>query len=91
MQETWVRSLGGEDPLEKGMATHSNILAREILWTEVAGGLQFMGLQTVKHDSVTEHTHKQSTGEKRFGKTRDKLEICALAVEVSFRCVTAAA
>ena len=56
MQETWVRSLGGEDPLEKGMATHSSILAREIPWTEAAGGLQSMGSQTVKHDSVTEHT-----------------------------------
>jgi len=34
LQETWVRSLGWEDPLEEGMATHSNILARIILWTE---------------------------------------------------------
>ena len=34
MEETWVQSLGQEDPLEKGMATHSNILAWEILWTE---------------------------------------------------------
>ena len=91
MPEMQVQFLDGEDPLEKGMATHSSILAREILWTEVAGGLWFMGLQTVKHDSATEHIHKQSTGEKRFGKTRDKLEICALALEVSFCCVTAAA
>ena len=45
MQETWVRSLGGEDPLEKGMATHSNILAWEIPWTEEPGGLQSMGSQ----------------------------------------------
>ena len=59
MQETWVRSLGGKDALEKGMATHSSILAGEILWRnllEAAGGLQSMGSQTVKHDSVTEHT-----------------------------------
>ena len=40
-----VRSLGQEDPLEKGMATHSSILAWEILWTEDTGGLQSMGLQ----------------------------------------------
>ena len=40
MQETWVLSLGQEDPLEKGMATHSNILAWRISWTEEPGGLQ---------------------------------------------------
>ena len=48
MQETWVQSLGQEDPLEKEMATHSSILAREIPW---AGG--FMGLQRVKHNLAT--------------------------------------
>ena len=42
MQETWVRSLDREDPLEKEMATHSSILAWEIPWTEKPGGLQFM-------------------------------------------------
>ena len=45
MQETWVQSLGQEDPLEKGMATHSSILAWEIPWTEETGGLPFMGSQ----------------------------------------------
>ena len=50
MQETWVRSLGQEDPLEKGMATHSNILAWRIPWTKEPGGLQSMGLQRVGHD-----------------------------------------
>ena len=45
MQETWTQSLSWKDPLEKGMATQSSILALEILWTEEAGGLQFMGLQ----------------------------------------------
>ena len=39
MQETWVRSLGREDPLEKGMETHSSILAWRIPWTEEPGGL----------------------------------------------------
>ena len=50
MQETWVRSLGREDPLEKGMATHSSILAWRIPWTEEAGMLQSMGSQRVGHD-----------------------------------------
>ena len=45
MQETWVRSLGQEDPLEKEMATHSSILAWIISWTEKPGGLQSMGSQ----------------------------------------------
>ena len=45
MQETWVRSLGWEDPVEKEMATHSSILAWEIPWTEEPDGLQSMGLQ----------------------------------------------
>ena len=45
MQETRVRSLGQEDPLEKEMVTHSSILARRIPWTEELGGLQSMGLQ----------------------------------------------
>ena len=46
-QETWVRSLGGADLLEEGMATHSSILAWRIPWTEEPGGLQSMGSQTV--------------------------------------------
>ena len=45
MLETWVPSLGWEDPLKKGMATHSSILAWEIPWTEQPGGLLSMGLQ----------------------------------------------
>ena len=44
MQETHVQSLGQEDPLEEGMATHSSILAGESPWTEEPGGLQFIGL-----------------------------------------------
>ena len=50
MQETQVQSLGQEDPLEKGMATHSSILAWRIPWTEDPGGLQSMGLQRVRYD-----------------------------------------
>jgi len=49
MQETWVQSLGWEDPLEKGMSIHSSILAWKIPWTEEPGRLQFMGSQRVKH------------------------------------------
>ena len=50
MWETWVRSLGWEDPLEEEMATHSSALAWRIPWTEESGGPQSMGLQTVGHD-----------------------------------------
>ena len=57
MQETWVRFLGWEDPLEKEMATHSSILAWRIPWTEKPGGLQSMGSQRVGHDRVTSLTY----------------------------------
>ena len=50
MQETWVLSLGRKDPLEKGMAIHSSILAWRIPWTEKPGGLRSTGLQRVGHD-----------------------------------------
>ena len=50
MRETWVRSLHQEDPLEKEMATHSNILALKMPWREEPGGLQAMGSQRVGHD-----------------------------------------
>ena len=54
MQETWVRSLGWEDRLEKGKATHGSVLAWRIPWTEAPGGLQSVGLQRLKRDTVTE-------------------------------------
>ena len=50
MQETWVLSLGQEDPLEKGMAAYCSILAWRIPWTEEPGSLQSMGLQRVGHN-----------------------------------------
>ena len=53
MQETQVQSLGWEDILEKGMATHSSILAWRIPWTEEPGGLQSMGSQKVGHNWTT--------------------------------------
>ena len=49
MQETWIRPLGWEDALEKGMATHSSILAQRMSWTEEPGGLRSIGSQRVKH------------------------------------------
>ena len=62
MQETkeaWVQSLGQEDPLQEGMATHSSILAWEIPWTEEPGGLQSIVSQKVRHDgSNLAHTGK---------------------------------
>ena len=61
MQETlemWVQSLGGEDPLEEEMVTHSSILAWKIPRTEYPGGLQSRESQRVRHDWVTEHKHK---------------------------------
>ena len=57
MQETWVRSLGQEDPLEKEMAIHSSILTWRIPWTEEPGGLQSTGSQRVGHDWVTNTAH----------------------------------
>ena len=50
MQETWVKYLGREDPLEKEMATHSSILTWRIPWTEEPGGLQSMGVARVRHN-----------------------------------------
>ena len=54
MQETRVWSEDKEDPLEKEMATHSSIVALEILWTKEPRGLQSMGFQRIGHDLVTE-------------------------------------
>ena len=59
MQETQVRSLGGEDPLEEEMATHSSVLAWEIPWTEEPGGLQSTGSQRVGQDLGTKTTTKK--------------------------------
>ena len=53
MQETWVQFLGQKDPLEKGMATHTSILAWRIPWTEEPGRLQSMEVQRVRYDLVT--------------------------------------
>ena len=57
MQETWVQSLGWKDTLEKGMATHSSILAWRIPWAEESGGLQYMESQRAGHDWMTNTFH----------------------------------
>ena len=62
MRETWARSLGQEDPLEKEMATHSSILAWKIPWTEEPDRLQSMGSQRVGHNLAT----KQQTASQRY-------------------------
>ena len=60
MQETRVRSLNQEDPLEKRMATYSSILAWRIPWTEVPGGLQSRGSQGVRHELTNTFTNKDT-------------------------------
>ena len=62
MQKMRVPSLGWEDPLEEGMATHSCILAWRIPWTGEPGGLQSTGLQRVRHDLVTEQQQQLDGG-----------------------------
>ena len=57
MEQTWIQSLGWEDPLEKEMAKYSSILAWEIPQTEEHGGLQFMGSPRVGHDLATNQQH----------------------------------
>ena len=74
MQETWTQSLGWEDPLDKGMATHSSILAWRITWT-----VQSMGSQRVRHDwapfPFTSHFHCKGRREWMIGVTEVGLEL----------------
>ena len=74
MQETRVRSLGQEDPLEKKMAIHSSTLAWRIPWMKEPGGLQSVGSQRSGHDWVTSHiTHRRTlSGKLRFNKRSNK-------------------
>ena len=66
MQETWVWSLGQEDPLEKEMATYSSILAEEIIWTEEPEGYSLWGLKRGRQDFVTKQQQKQQLSYKIF-------------------------
>ena len=63
MQETWVQSLGWEDPLEKEMTSYSSVLAWRIPWTEEHGELQSVGLQRLGHDWATD---RESAGTMLF-------------------------
>ena len=72
MQETWVRSLDGEGPLEKEMATYSCVLAWEIPWTEEPAGLQSRGCKRVAHDLVTKQLAVIGDGMKRAIKRRSQ-------------------
>ena len=65
VQETWVRSLGWENALEKEMETHPSILAWEIKWTEEAGGLQSMGLPRVGHNRARKQQPGRQNSEQR--------------------------
>ena len=79
MQETWVWSLGKEDPLEKGMATHSSILAWRTPCTEEPGRLQSMGSQRAGHDWTTHTDYIQPI----WGKNLKKVDICICITESS--------
>ena len=68
MQETWVRSLGGDYPLEKGMATHSSILAWKIPWTEEPGGIQSMGSPDSDTIYRLNHHHHHKTRDASGGR-----------------------
>ena len=65
MRETWVQSVGWENPLEEGMATHSSILAWRIPMAEEPGRLQSLGSQRVQHDRATKHS-KDAQLQQRF-------------------------
>ena len=65
MQETWIWSLGWEDPLEEGIAAHSSILAWRIPWREEPGGLQSMGSQRIGHDWETNKKKKKERERER--------------------------
>ena len=66
MPETQVRSLGGEDPLEKEMATHSSTLAWKIPWMEETGRVQSMGSQRVRHDLATKEKKRENNYKIKF-------------------------
>ena len=84
MQETQIQALGQEDPLEKEMATHSRIPAWRIPWTEEPGGLQSMGSQRVKHNSVT-HTFTFISSGHTEQLRRDSSKYIRTTVHISLR------
>ena len=88
MQETWVWSLGWEDPLEKGLATHSSILAWRIPWKEKPGGLQSMVSQRIGYDwasnTFTFFPLKGSYQPKKKKKINYKRQMCEVDMLISF-------
>ena len=87
MQETWVQSLGGEDPLEEGMATHSSIPAWRVPWTEEPGGLRSKGPQRVGHNRVTERVEVAYTHVSKYCRTVEtKLERSAYIFKHAVLC-----
>ena len=89
VQETWVRSLVWEDPLEKETAAHSSILAWKISWTEEPGGLQSMGSQRVRHDwAINTHRDQIANIHWIIEKAREfQKNICFIDYAKSFNCV----
>ena len=86
MQETWVQSLGREDPLKKEMVTHSSTLAQRIPWTEAPGGLRAIGLQRVRHtEQLDFHIHTFTTwrGHRAFCPQSDLYPKCVHACSVT--------
>ena len=87
MQETQIRSLGQEDPLEKGMETHSSILAWIIPWAEEPGRLQTMGSQRVGHDWETNtHTHTHTHTQDKWKETTISLHELFESFPASILC-----
>ena len=81
MQETWILSLGWADPLEKGLATHSNILAWRISWTEEPGGLQSMGSQRADATEVTSTHIKQTNSRDVLCSPGNYIQLCAITYD----------
>ena len=77
MQETWALPLDQEDSLEKEMATHSNILAWKIPWTQEPGGLQYMGLQRARRDCMCAraHTHIHTLTQLQQGRKSNSVSL----------------
>ena len=73
MRKTWVPSLGWEDPLEEGMATHSSILSWRIPWTEEPGRLQSMGSKRVRHNGATKYIQLTTKRKSALGITSPEL------------------
>ena len=81
MWETWVRSLGWEDPLEEGMATHSSILAWRIPWTEEPGGLQSKGWQSrIRLSNLAQHSQDRLLV--RYSRSEQSKELMSYGVEL---------